>query len=91
MSIVLQDAVDILNTAASAQYSKGDLADVLYADDTLLIGVSDEHLEDFVRAVYQAGRRYGMELHFGKFPVDHHIHTTHFSLCTRWHRYFFEG
>jgi hypothetical protein len=69
MSILLHDAVDMLNTAASAQYSKGDLADVLYADDTLLIGVSDEHLEEFLRAVYEAGRRCGIELHFGKFQL----------------------
>jgi len=69
MSVLLQDAVDILNATASAQYSKGDLADVLYADDTLLLGISDEHLEEFLRAVYEAGKRYGMELHFGKFQL----------------------
>ena len=69
MSVLLQDAVDILNDVASAQYSKGDLADVLYADDTLLLGICDGHLEEFLRAVYEAGRRYGMELHFGKFQL----------------------
>jgi len=69
MSVLLQDAVDMLNTAASAQYTKGELADVLYADDTLLLGVSEAHLEEFLQAVYQAGQRYGMELHFGKFQL----------------------
>ena len=69
MSVLLRDAVDILNEAASSQYATGDLADVLYADDTLLLGIRDEHLEEFLRAVYEAGQRYGMELHFGKFQL----------------------
>jgi len=60
MSVLLQDAVDILNASASAQYAKGDLADVLYADDTLLLGVKDSHLVEFLRAVCEAGKRYGM-------------------------------
>ena len=69
MSVLLRDAVDILNAAASAQYASGDLADVLYADDTLLLGICDGHLEEFLRAVHEAGQRYGMELHFGKFQL----------------------
>ena len=69
MSVLLQDAVDVLNSAASAQYTRGDLGDVLYADDTLLLGVNDLHLQEFLRAVYMAGQRYGLELHSGKFQL----------------------
>jgi hypothetical protein len=69
MSILLHDAVGMLNPAASTQYAAGELAEVVYADDTLLIGVADKHLEEYLRAVYEAGRRYGMELHFGKFQM----------------------
>ena len=69
MSVLLQDAVDILNAATSAEYAKGDLADVLYADDTLLLGVKEQHLEEFLRAIHEAGRRYGMELHYDKFQL----------------------
>ena len=48
---------------ASHSRSHGDshVADVLYADDTLLIRVTEHYLE--------AGTRYGMEFHFDKFQM----------------------
>ena len=69
MSIVMHDAVGMLNVATSRQYTAVDLADVLYAEDALLIGVTEHCLDQYLRAVYEAGKRYGMELHFGKFQM----------------------
>ena len=37
--------------------------DLIYADDTLLIGVSDAHVNEYLHAVFKAGQKYGMELH----------------------------
>ena len=69
MSILLHDAVGLLGTNAAHEYSIGSLADLVYADDTLLIGISQSLLEEYLNAVFVAGQRYGMELHFGKFQL----------------------
>jgi hypothetical protein len=69
MTVLMHDAVGSLSAPARRAYQSGDLADVVYADDTLLLGASDEHLGEFMRAVADAGKRYGMELHWGKFQL----------------------
>ena len=50
-------------------YDAGNLVDVVYADDTLLIGTSDVHLNEFLHSVASAGSKYGMELHYGKLQL----------------------
>ena len=45
------------------------IATCFSADDTLLLAVSDACLNNFLHAVYQAGLRYGMELHPSKFQL----------------------
>ena len=47
----------------------GDLADVVYADDTLLLATSDHCLQEFLAKVADAGALYGMELHWDKFQL----------------------
>jgi len=69
MTVLLHDAVGLLGESAKAAYQKGDLSELLFADDTLLIGVSDSCLTEFLDAVYTAGLRYGMELHPSKFQL----------------------
>jgi len=69
MSAVMHDAVGLLSTQARAAYDRGDLADIVYADDTLLVGASSEFLEEFLRAVAAAGHAYGLELHEDKFQL----------------------
>jgi len=69
MSVLLRDAVDLLGDAARDQYAAGELADLVYADDTLLIGISKAHLQEYRHAVSAAGERYGMEMHVGKFQM----------------------
>ena len=69
MSVIMHDAVASLPAAARAAYDKGDLADLVYADDTLLIGTNSEHLHTFLTAVEAAGKSFGLELHSGKFQL----------------------
>ena len=69
MSVLLQDAVDLLGPKAAALHASGKLTDVVYADDTLLIGGTDAHLEEYLAAVCEAGKKYGIELYFGKFQL----------------------
>jgi len=69
MSVLLTDATAMLSPSAKLAYQRGDLSDVVYADDTLLISVSSIHLEEYLLAVAAAGARYGMELHWDKLQL----------------------
>ena len=69
MTVLMHDAVSNLGGAALLAYNRGDLADIVYADDTLLLGTCDPHLQDYLSQVADAGLLYGMELHWDKFQL----------------------
>ena len=69
MSAIMLDAVRMLSPPAREAYKRGELADIVYADDTLLLGACANHVEEFLRAVAFAGRAHGLELHEGKFQL----------------------
>ena len=69
MTVLLHDAVESLSREAQDAYKSGALSDCVYADDTLLFGVSSCHLNEYLKAITVAGARYGMELHWNKFQV----------------------
>jgi hypothetical protein len=69
MTAVMHDAVSFLPEDAKAAYDRGELADVVYADDTLLLGANVKYVEVFLRAVAAAGRALGLELHEDKFQL----------------------
>ena len=69
MTVMMHDAVALLSHEAKCAYANGDLSDLSYADDTLLIGVNCAHLEEYLTAVAITGRRFGMELHSSKFQL----------------------
>ena len=60
MSVLMHDATQMLSGEAALAYSTGDLADVVYADDTLLIGVNTKFLAQFVVTVTEAGKGTGL-------------------------------
>jgi hypothetical protein len=66
MSVLMADAVALLGPSAQEAYARGDLADIAYADDTLLVSSSSAMVSEFLAAVATAGGHYGMSLHFGK-------------------------
>jgi hypothetical protein len=41
----------------------GELEDVLFADDTLLISRTSEHLQEYMAAVTKCGAEYGLQVH----------------------------
>ena len=45
---------------AKLAYERGDLVDVVYTDDILLLNASDLHHAEYLNAVASAGHRYGM-------------------------------
>ena len=69
MSAVMHDAVAMLSPPARAAYDRGDLADVVFADDTLLVGANSKFVTEFIRVVAAAGRAIGLELHEDKFQL----------------------
>ena len=65
MDMVLRDSVAKLNGPAQEAYRHGSLYELLYADDTLLIGTSAANASELARAVEETGAQYGMSLHWG--------------------------
>ena len=66
MTMLMHDAKNFLSASARDALSKGELFDILYAYDTLLLGHRAAHVEEYAAAVEKAGATYGMKLHWGK-------------------------
>ena len=69
MTVLMRDAADKLPPGDQELLRQGSLAELLYADDTLLLSVSADSLERFLAAVSSAGSTYGLELHWGKLQL----------------------
>ena len=66
MTILMVDARDILSERAKKAWDNDDLADALFADDTLLISRSGRDLEEYMAAIEKKGSDYGLQIHWGK-------------------------
>jgi hypothetical protein len=66
MTVLMTDAVAMLSPEAKIAYLAGDLSDVVYADDTLLMSSHGPFLQEFATAVERTGLEYGLTLHWGK-------------------------
>ena len=80
MTVVMSDAVGALSARDRKMYDDGSLGSLLYADDTLLIGVSNSALQHLLETVAAAGATCGLELHWDKFQLisircDHDLRT----------------
>ena len=62
---MMNDAKDSL-VQQLGKSAADELSELLYADDTLLLGTSGPALSVFLRAVAETGAEYGMSLHVGK-------------------------
>lgn len=69
MSVLVKDAVGSLESDVQELFGKGSLDALLYADDTLLLGVSQRSVQELLDAVARVGVNYGMELHWKKFQL----------------------
>ena len=69
MTVLMPDAVASLPAAAAAEYKQGDLTDILYADDTMLLGTSAKSTEAYLCAVETEARRYGLHLNYNKIQL----------------------
>ena len=59
MTVLMNDAYKSLGPQVQEAYQQGRLYDVLYADDTFLLGTSPTFVGELARAVELAGARYG--------------------------------
>ena len=66
MTVLMHDAKNSLSHSAKQAYEQGDLEDVLFADDTLLISTTGAHLEEYMSAVTACGAHYGLQVHWDK-------------------------
>ena len=66
MTILMTDATNMLSQDATNAFRNGDLEDILFADDTLLIGRRGKHVEEYMAAVEKRGLDYGLQVHWGK-------------------------
>ena len=64
MSIILQDAREIRGSIVEKPYIVS--PDIVYADDTMLLGSSASDVQKHLDAVVSVGRSYGLELNLGK-------------------------
>ena len=42
----------------------GEISELMYADDTLILAVNNEDAEIYMQCIAQAGRMYGLQLNF---------------------------
>jgi len=66
MTVLMSDAQAKLPQSDKDRAATGILASLLYADDTLLLGVEEASLQRFMAAVAEVGATYGLQLHWGK-------------------------
>ena len=74
MTILMDVARSELSPQAKESIGEQQLYDVLYADDTIILGTSAPCVEELASAIERAGKQFGMSLHWGK--------TQGLSVCT---------
>ena len=69
MSVIMSDAAKMLGGRDMQLYAERDLAELLYADDTLLLSIDAPCLGRYLAAVSACGAKFGLELHAGKYQL----------------------
>ena len=60
VTVPMTDAQESLSIAAEQQLQAGRLEDVLYADDTLILGVTGQHVGEYMASIEAHGKEYGL-------------------------------
>ena len=85
MSVIMHDAHAKLSKEAKLAVTEGRLADLLYADDTLLIGSNTKYVGELAAAVEEIGKRHGMSLHWGQTQAMSIGSNEHFRVLAATH------
>ena len=52
MTVLVQDAVGMLSAPANHSYDRNKLAELVYADDILIMGVADNFVAEYLNVLY---------------------------------------
>ena len=63
MTVVIQDSTAKLSSGIREQCQHGVLGVLLYADDTLIVGASENGVQELLNVIAEVGLRFGMELY----------------------------
>ena len=66
MSVVLQDARGRLENTHGIELPEESLSELLYADDTLLLGTNTQAVQKYLDCIVEVGLEYGLEMNWGK-------------------------
>ena len=66
MTVLLHDANDLLRDMHHIDLSEMGCSDLVYADDTLLVGVNANYLQKYMECIAQIGSEYGLKLNWSK-------------------------
>ena len=66
MTVLLHDATSMLHTEHGMQLDSTCCNELVYADDTLLIGVSTQYLQKYMECIAKVGGEYGLALNWKK-------------------------
>ena len=69
MTVILTDVRCKLSEDDSSNSASGSCSEVLYADDTLLLGTSAAEAEKQLACIVEIGEEYGLEMNWGKVEV----------------------
>ena len=80
MTVVIKASVEMLSSGPMEQCKQGALSVLLYAGDTLIIGASQNGVQELLNVIAEVGLRFGMELHWDKFQLLEV--NAHYSIVT---------
>ena len=83
MTILTRDAFDSLSESAKEAHRNAELGEVLYADDTLILGSTANHVGEYMQVIEARGRKDGLQIHWGKVELV--------RVCTRQPLYLPDG
>ena len=66
MTVLMADAQSNMSAEARAALHNKDLEDIPFADDTLLIATTGQHLQEYMTSVTHCGKQYGLEIHLAR-------------------------
>eukprot|EP00973_Karenia_brevis_P064589 8973173-Karenia_brevis.AAC.1 len=66
MTILLHDAREMLKMDYNIELDSNDINELIYADDTLLVGSSVNHLQMYMQCISTVGCEYGLTLNWKK-------------------------
>ena len=66
MTVLMHDASQAFQARGLSQDARIPVSELIYADDTLVVGVSDDYVSKLMEAIHCAGSNYGLAFNWSK-------------------------